>query len=354
MYGWAVDTQAGDVSEQAGSSTPRTGGGLSYYLRTRLGAGRFGEVWVASRSLGPRRLAPVAIKLFAERRFEHIDPMQIERAADLDHTHLLRCRHSLVYKGRPGYAMDLADGGSAPTLLEAQPEGLPPIWVTRIVGAVAEALAYLHRLPEPLVHGDVHPGNVLLHQGVVKLADAGQTRAARGYEGPPEQALHLPTAAPEMWHRPPEPASDVYSLAATAYHLLTGTALHEGSPQAVMAQQQRGLPPLAEALPAPWPDLLGRCLNPQPEQRPSAAEVAHLLLYGLPLAGLAPHREPWVDWGQAVSGLTQEQPAMRRARLVNQRLPTPPEDVPPPEPTAKAERTEDRLTPIPRSMVVNQ
>lgn len=334
-------------------TAPRKWGGLSYYLRSQLGVGRFGEVWVAARALGRRRLAPVAIKLFAEQRFQHIDPAEMERAADLDHAHLLRCRHSLVFQGRPGFAMDLADGGSAPALLEAQPDGLPPIWVTRIVGAVAEALAYLHRLPEGAVHGDVHPGNILLHQGVVKLADAGQTLAARGYEGPPEQALHLATAAPEMWARPPDSASDVYSLAATAYHLLTGAPLLEGSVPDVMAQQRRGLPPLAAALPPPWPDLLRRCLHLEPDQRPSAAEVAHLLLHGLPLAGLATHREPWLDWGQAVSGLTQEQPAMRRARLVSQRLPTPPEELPNPRSTSRMESTADRMTPLPTSRKSN-
>ena len=128
-------------------------------------------------------------------------------------------------------AMDWIDGVDLGKLLsERGTPGLAPTTVLRHLAQVAEALTHLHAHDPPVVHGDVKPANILLAKGgkIVLvdfgLAASGATRAAAkgtlGYVAPEVAAGY-----------PPSPASDVYSLAMTAFALLTGTPPIGGKPE---------------------------------------------------------------------------------------------------------------------------
>ena len=124
-------------------------------------------------------------------------------------------------------AMDWIEGTDLERLLEVQ--GSPGLDPSRVIGYLeqaAEALEHLHGHDPPVVHGDVKPANLILTpSGRIVLVDFGlsstptddlRRAGTAGYVAPEVAAGEGPTAA-----------SDVYSLAATALALLTGSRPEE-------------------------------------------------------------------------------------------------------------------------------
>ena len=188
--------------------------------------------------------------------------------------------------GAPFIVMEYLAGGSvAGTLRRASGDGLDPGFVAGCVADAAAALDYAHSLD--VVHRDVKPGNLLLDDSDrVRVADFGIARlmseATITHSGEvlgtaaylsPEQALGEPTT----------PASDRYSLAVTAYEMLTGTRPFEA--EAVLARRGSGnteapRPASARnpALPKTVDSVLAHGLANAPEKRfASAAEFAGAL-----------------------------------------------------------------------------
>src|SRR5262249_17806229 len=125
--------------------------------------------------------------------------------------------------------MDWIEGTDLGRLLTEQgTPGLAPSTVLRCVAQAAEALTFLHGRDPPVVHGDVKPANLILtERGRVVLVDFGiASRGEWGARGVPPGFAAPAVAAGE---RPPR-ASDVYSLAMTAFTLLTGDAPRGGAP----------------------------------------------------------------------------------------------------------------------------
>jgi WD40 repeat protein/class 3 adenylate cyclase len=118
--------------------------------------------------------------------------------------------------------MDWVDGTDLATILRADGRpGLPPTLVVQWLADAAAALTHLHTQDPPVIHGDVKPANLILTRGGrVSLVDfgasstalaAGRRGGTPGYAAPERASLGESTRA-----------SDVYSLAATAFALLTG------------------------------------------------------------------------------------------------------------------------------------
>ena len=121
-------------------------------------------------------------------------------------------------------AMDWVEGTDLATLLrERGRPGLAPSSVLAYLAQAAEALTHLHSQDPPVLHGDVKPANLILTKGGrVKLVDFGMSSApgaARPRIGTP--GFRAPELAADGM---PSRASDVYSLAATAFALLSGSA----------------------------------------------------------------------------------------------------------------------------------
>jgi WD40 repeat protein/tRNA A-37 threonylcarbamoyl transferase component Bud32 len=125
--------------------------------------------------------------------------------------------------------MDWIEGTDLDELLSEQgTPGLAPSTVLRSLAQVAEALTYLHAHDPSVVHGDVKPANMILTAGGrmvlvdFGLASTGDPTAHAGTPG---------FVAPEVaaGGRPTR-ASDIYSLAVTAYALLTGSTPDGGAP----------------------------------------------------------------------------------------------------------------------------
>ncbi|MDQ4068856.1 MAG: serine/threonine protein kinase, partial [Actinomycetota bacterium] len=145
------------------------------------------------------------------------------------HPLLCRVREDFFAGDRYVLVTDWVEGTTlADVLREAGGTGLPLADVVHYLAQVAEALDHLHRHRPPVVHGDVKPANVIVTpEGKAVLVDFGISHQEHGTDRTGTTTL-VPAgtagyAAPEVANgQPPTPASDVFSLAATAFALLTG------------------------------------------------------------------------------------------------------------------------------------
>jgi WD40 repeat protein/class 3 adenylate cyclase/tRNA A-37 threonylcarbamoyl transferase component Bud32 len=125
--------------------------------------------------------------------------------------------------------MDWIEGTDLDRLLRHQGmPGLAPSTALRYLAQVAEALTHLHAHHPPVIHGDVKPANLIVtSRGRIVLVDfglasVGDLAARAGTSG---------FVAPEIAAGGPRTrASDIYSLAVTAYALLTGNMPGAGGP----------------------------------------------------------------------------------------------------------------------------
>ena len=214
-----------------------------------------GIVYLAQHPRLPRRDAlkvlPAALTLNDEyrQRFNR----EADIASTLLHPHIVEVHDRGELDGRLWLSMDYIDGTDAGSLLhERYPNGMPPDEVVRIISAVADALDYAHR--QQLLHRDVKPSNILMSHPEepnerIFLADFGIARwvdDSSGLTGTNMAVGTVAYAAPEqLMGEQVDGRVDQYALAATAFHLLTGTPLFQHSNPAVVISQHLTTPPPA-------------------------------------------------------------------------------------------------------------
>ena len=176
--------------------------------------------------------------------------------------------------------MDYVDGLDAARLLaDRYPAGMPLDMVLSIITAVASALDYAHR--QGLLHRDVKPANIILShrddddEQRILLADFGIARNVDDISGLTTTNMTVGTvaySAPEqLMGEEIDGRADRYALAATAYHLLTGSQLFPHSNQAVVISRHLNAAPptLAETRPelASLDPVLAAALAKDPNDR---------------------------------------------------------------------------------------
>jgi tRNA A-37 threonylcarbamoyl transferase component Bud32 len=258
-----------------------------YVLVQEIGRGANGMVYRARHSLLRR---PVAIKLLSPEltnesnaaRFEH----EVQITSQLTHPNTVavydygRTPEGLFY-----YAMEYLSGIDLDQLARQfgpQPEGRVIHILRQICGSLAEA----HRIG--LIHRDIKPANIVLTRrggaaDVVKVLDFGLVKAKRGTGdgGSAHAVVGTPHfMAPEAVETPEtvDARSDLYSVGAVGYWLLTGKTLFDSDQvQELLNHQAKVEPPLpsargGSAISADLEELLMRCLSKSPAMRPQSAE----------------------------------------------------------------------------------
>jgi len=266
-----------------------------YVLHEKLGEGGMGVVYRATHALLRR---DTAVKLLQPERVGEKNLARFEREVKL--TALLTHPNTIAiydYGHTPEgvfyYAMEHLDGGDLEQLV-AYSGPLPPGRVIWILEQVCGALAEAHALG--LIHRDIKPSNVLLCErggegDVAKLVDFGLVRDLNAPEATrltQDQALtgtplymspENVTAADTVDHR-----SDLYSLGALAYFLLTGEPVFAGeSVVAVCMAHMHEVPSAPSSLrnevPPELDAIVLKCLDKQPAARyPDASELRDDLL----------------------------------------------------------------------------
>ncbi|AGP59805.1 serine/threonine-protein kinase [Streptomyces rapamycinicus] len=187
--------------------------------------------------------------------------------------------------------MEHVTGGSLDVPVKMAPE-----LAAHIGAQIAAALAALHH--KGLVHCDVKPGNIVITPDrVAKLTDFGAAYRVDGSETiTPNGPVSLTPffAAPEAFRGAPERASDVFSLGATMYWLVTGTPPMRGAGRAV---RMEAISPQV----GPLGSILTAMLQREPGARPAAAEALAALkdIAGppdqFPALPMAPSTTPYTD-----------------------------------------------------------
>ena len=215
----------------------------------------------------------------ARRRFER---EQLAMGRLSQHPHVVNLYGSgLLPNGEPYLLMDYLSNGSLAQQLETAGP-LPAAEACRMGADIASALAASHQLG--IVHGDLKPGNVLLGAdrqavltdfGIAQLVDR---TATQGHYLTPS------FSSPEQrWQGQTLPASDVWSLGATLFVLITGREVPQPAPDAphnpaddsagLAARALRGL-----GVAAHLASVLEGCLQRDPFARPDARTVQQRLL----------------------------------------------------------------------------
>jgi serine/threonine protein kinase len=256
--------------------------GGRYTIERELGRGGMASVYLAR----DRELQrPIAVKVLAEHlaadgTFRARFLREARLAGGLSHPNIVQVYDAGDTDGRPFIVMEYVPGRTLADFGQ-----LPPERVAELARQACAGLQHAHAAG--LVHRDVKPANLLLRDdGVLKIADFGIARAA-GTTRHTQAGKILGTAAylaPEqIAGRDATAASDLYSLAAVLYELLTGRPPYVfGSLADLAAQQADGaIVPVRDLEPSVAPELeapVMHALAREPRFRPaSAADFAHEL-----------------------------------------------------------------------------
>ncbi len=266
-------------------TTGVSGGPAGYRIVRELGRGGMGVVHEAIDEKAGRRVALKTLNahagdMEARERFER----EALAAASVRHVNLVVVHASGFERGRAWIAYELLEGGTLADRLKAKGR-LSATEAAKVGSRIARALEALHGAG--IVHRDVKPANVLFDaSGNVKLGDLGLARSTeRGYSLTVTGAVvgTLAYLSPEQANpvEPPGPASDLYSLGATLYALLTGEPPFKGSDLVILRKHMLEKPtPLAAVVPECPPELAAlveRLLAKDPKARGTAGEVARIL-----------------------------------------------------------------------------
>jgi serine/threonine-protein kinase len=276
-----------------------------YQLKRRLGVGGMGEVYLAEHVLLKR---PCVVKLIrADRASDRITQARFERevraTATLTHWNTVEIfDYGHTDDGTFYYVMEYLPGLSLQEIISTDGP-MPAARAVHILEQVCGALHEAHSIG--LIHRDIKPSNILVCQrgglhDVAKLLDFGlvhnpaaresNTKLTReGYiVGTPD------FMSPEQGQgvEPLDGTSDIYSLGAVGFFLLTGQPpfVRRTAVEAVVAHAHDPVPPLSDyQVPAEVEAVIRKCLEKKPDQRYPTARAL-----GRELASLA-QLYPWTE-----------------------------------------------------------
>lgn len=223
-----------------------------YTIERLVGAGGMGQVYLARHPRLPRHdaLKVLGPAVSADEEYRQRFNLEAELVATLNHPNIVTIYDRGESDGQLWIAMEYVDGPDAGRLLsERYPKGVPPEDLVRIVTAVAEALDFAHS--RGVLHRDIKPANILIGSDAVMLADFGVAR----WIGTPNNLTGVDMTVGTVAYAAPEQLkgedidgkADQYALAATAYHLLTGTApFTNTNPAVVISQHLSADPPVLD------------------------------------------------------------------------------------------------------------
>jgi tRNA A-37 threonylcarbamoyl transferase component Bud32 len=259
-----------------------------YRILEQIGEGGMATVYLADdlkheRKVAVKVLKPELAAVVGAERFL----AEIKTTANLQHSHILPLYDSGQAESFLFFVMPYIEGETLRDRLEREKQ-LPVAQAVRIAGAVADALDYAHG--RGIIHRDIKPGNILLQGDNPFVADFGIALAVGAAGGSRLTETGISVGSP--WYMSPEqatgdrqvgPPSDIYSLGAVLYEMLTGEPPFIGTTaQAILGKIIQGGPISAAesrpSVPANVDATVQKALEKLPADRfPSAREFAAAL-----------------------------------------------------------------------------
>ncbi|MBN1588513.1 MAG: serine/threonine protein kinase [Pirellulales bacterium] len=312
----ATELPSTDDADELSDTAQRQFG--AYELIEEIGRGGMGIVYKARQTRLDRTVAVKMILGSHLESSEHLRRFQSEAraAARLQHPNIVHIHEVGELHGRHFFVMELIEGMSLAERLRRGP--IDTADAVRLLAATARAIAELHR--HGIVHRDLKPSNILLDAeanpyvtdfGLAKMFESDSLRTATGviagtpsYMAPEQASGHNERVGP---------ASDVYSLGAVLYEMLTGRPpFREPTPVETVLKVLSHEPELPRRLnrkvPRPLERICLKCLAKSPDARyASADDLADDLEHfakGEPLEAKLP------GLGERVSRWARRQPAL--------------------------------------------
>jgi hypothetical protein len=261
-----------------------------YVVTGVLGEGSQGETLEAVDKL---RGCPVALKRFrikGARSWKDVELAEREARvlASLDHPNLPRYVEHFEENGCLFLVTELISGTTL-SALRASHASLSESDVFRLLDDARSALYYLHHRAPPVIHRDIKPANVIRRpDGSFAFVDFGAVRDSLKPEGGSTVVGTFGFMAPEQFQGRALPASDVYSVGATALCLLTGRDPEDLPHVGLGIDVRQALGPSAT------PSLvsaLSAMLEPDPDRR--ASEVPRVHATAAAPTPVAPQPSSW-------------------------------------------------------------
>ncbi|NJL91734.1 MAG: serine/threonine protein kinase [Coleofasciculaceae cyanobacterium SM2_1_6] len=201
-----------------------------YTIDRLLNEGRFGISYLAHDKQNQR----VVIKTFRDDTWQHLSTNErgkennrlLREGGELgqfDHPHIVKFHRPFLEQGQACLVMEYIDGQD---LASIAVQKLPVNIALEYIRQIGSALQEIHLKRK--VHRDVKPGNIMLRAGKpeVVLIDFGLASVINETITMNENTREKGFTAPELYdpHEKAQPYSDVYSLGATLYALLSGQA----------------------------------------------------------------------------------------------------------------------------------
>ena len=280
----------------------------AYLLRDKLGQGGMGAVYLAvhdtlRRKAAIKVLPPGGNKLSVERFLR-----EARAAAALDHPNIVRT-HDVGRDGEVHFlVMEYVEGQTLDRLLAAG----GPLTTQRAVEYIAQAATGLqHAYEKGFIHRDIKPSNLILSKdGTVKILDMG---LARSFEKDDQLTALLDHDAvvgtadyisPEQAMNDPKVdiRTDIYSLGATFFSILTGRPPFDGPTASKLIQHQMKEAPSLSKLDKTIPKVLAQVVAKMMMKKPGDR-------YQTP-ADVIVALHPWLsDTPSLLAGLSQTQAA---------------------------------------------
>lgn len=269
--------------------------GSKYLLEEPIGRGATGTVWRARQretagaeaAVAGQPGETVAIKVLKEELANDADVVMRflrERSVllRLTHPNIVRTRDLVVEGDLLALVMDLVEGPDLHHYLR-QNGPFSPVAASLLTAQIADALAASHA--DGVVHRDLKPANVLLKDdgdqlhpmltdfGIARLADSPGLTRTHEFVGTPAYV------APESAEgRPQTSAVDIYGAGILLYELVTGRPpFAGGTALEVLHRHLSEEPRRPSNVPEPLWTVIERCLRKEPDERPSAVNLARAL-----------------------------------------------------------------------------
>ena len=231
-----------------------------------LGSGGFGEVFKGLRD----GVDEVAVKRM---KISNCTPSVIAQfKAEIDLISKLRHRHIVQFYGAciqpPHLSMvtELMSNDLFSVLRlsgESERYKWTGIYGRKVLVGVAMGLNYLHSRSPPVVHRDIKSPNILVMDGVAKIADVGVARTMGASDMTAQRGFTMAWASPEVvYRRRATEKIDIWSMGVIMWEVVTGRQPKVG----------KLVLPVATSSPS-LRELFSRCMSDNPTARPSAQKI---------------------------------------------------------------------------------